>query len=263
MDTVPMLRAICAISLLAIAAPPQLVAQSRTSLVIAEVADANTGAPLENAEIRLLDINMSAKTDWSGEARIPYVTPGKHQFEVRHPGYGVLTVDLLIEGDSTGPVFRLASTKPVPALEPVTVSARQPPSSMTEFEARRAQGLGKFLTAGQLAEQANQSLMRIVLHAFNGLMAVQDPSRTGHDILQTRRANDRLDLNALPANEHYTSERHCGVDIYLDGSQYRDDLDAIRPGDLAGIEYYTMSSAPGEYRRLSDSCGVLLLWSKK
>jgi hypothetical protein len=49
----------------------------------------------------------------------------------------------------------------------------------------------------------------------------------------------------------------------MDGSPYLDDLDAIRPSELAGVEYYTIESAPGEYRRLTDNCGVVILWSKK
>jgi hypothetical protein len=261
MRALPVLRLMWAVGLTGALAPLCLIAQSsRTSVVIAGVADADTGAPLENAEVRVVDANMSARTDWTGEARIPFVTPGKHRFEVRHPGYSVLNVDLLVEGDSTGPVFRLASTKPVPELEAVTVGGQRTPSALKDFEARRAQGLGKFLTADQLAEQIDQPLISIVVHAFSGLMAAQDPDRLGHDILMTRRANARLDPT-IPSNEHYV-ESHCGVDVYLNGSQYRDDLDGIRPSDLAGVEYYPMSAAPGEYRRPSRSCGVLLLWSK-
>jgi hypothetical protein len=230
-------------------------------LVIASVADASSGAPLENAEVRVVDADMAAKTDWSGEARISYVSPGKHKFEVRRAGYAVLDVDLLVEGDSTGPVFRLASTEQTPALEPVTVNA-QPPS-LKDFEARRAQRIGKFLTADQLAAERNQSLMSVVVHSFNGLMSTQDPARAGHDVLMMRRANAQLNKNTVPEDEHFVFESHCGVDIYLDGAQFRDDLDSIRIADLAGVEFYTMSSAPGEYRRLSKNCGVLLLWSKK
>jgi hypothetical protein len=266
MNTSTGIRLLSGIALLVIAAAPsRLSAQSTTksSLVIASVADANSGAPLPDAEVKLVDANMAAKTDWSGEARIANVSPGTHKFEVRHAGYDVLEVDLLVAGDSTGPVFRLASTKPAPALQPVTVNAQPSPSYLTDFETRRAQGLGKFITADQLASQANQPLMSIVVHTFNGLMSAPDPERSGRDVLLTRRGNARLDMSALPKDQHFSNESHCGVDIYLDGSQFTDDLASIRPADLAGIEYYPMSAAPGQFRRLSDSCGVLVLWSKK
>lgn len=263
MDASPGIRLLSGLAALVIGATPSGLSAQRNSLVIASVADAKSGAPLENAEVRLVDAGLAARTDWSGEARISRVHPGKYKFEVRHPGYAVLYVDLLVEGDSTGPVFRLASTEPVPLLEPVRVNARQPTSSLSSFETRRAQGIGKFLTADELAAQSNLSLMRVVLQAFKELMAAPDPARTSHDILMTHRADPRLDLNNLRTQEHYLYESHCGVDVYLDGSQFKDDLDAIRTGDLAAVEYYQMSSAPGQYRRLTESCGVLLLWSKK
>ena len=47
------------------------------------------------------------------------------------------------------------------------------------------------------------------------------------------------------------------------GAPYLDDLDGIRPSDLAVVKYYPIESAAGEYRKLTDNCGVLLLWTKK
>jgi hypothetical protein len=93
----------------------------------------------------------------------------------------------------------------------------------------------------------------VLAQAFGGLMSTPDPARPGHNILMTRRTRPRLDR----------ADVHCGVDIYMDSSPYMDDLEAIRPSELAGVEYYPIESAPGEYRRLSDNCGVLILWTKK
>src|ERR1700688_525928 len=42
---------------------------TKTSVVIAGVTDAQSGAPLADAEVTLSDLNVSARTDWSGEAR--------------------------------------------------------------------------------------------------------------------------------------------------------------------------------------------------
>src|SRR2546430_12645945 len=41
----------------------------KTSVVIASVTDAKSGAPLADAEVTLSDLNLSARTDWSGEDR--------------------------------------------------------------------------------------------------------------------------------------------------------------------------------------------------
>jgi len=56
--------------------------------------------------------------------------------------------------------------------------------------------------------------------------------------------------------------RDCAVDVYLDNMLYLDDLDAIRPWEVEGIEFYTMETAPPQYRRGTGSCQVVLLWSK-
>src|SRR6476469_6055702 len=258
-------RAIClmaagAVMAIGAAAPLRAQSPARTSLVIASVTDASSGAPLENAEVTLSDAKLTARTDWSGEARIPNVSPGPHKFEIRHPGYSALAVDLMVQGDSTGPVFRLVSTSPppqpkpaapsTPALDPVSIPGRAP-SALAEFETRRAQGKGKYLIAEELAANANRSLTMVVVRAFGGLMSAPDPSRPGRDVLMTRRTNARL--------AH--SDTHCGVDIYLDGSRFLEDLDSLHPSDLGGIEYYSIETAPGSYRGLTDNCGVLLLWT--
>jgi hypothetical protein len=223
----------------------------KSSLVIAAVTDAQSGAPLADAQVTLSDLNVSARTDWSGEARIPNVAPGQHKFEIRHPGYEPLDVDLLVQGDSTGPVFRLA--KAGTALEPVKVTGDPSTSYLADFEKRRQQGRGRYLTAADLEQKKNRSLVTVLASAFGGLMSTPDAARPGHNILMTRGTKPRLT----------NVDVHCGIDIYLDNSQYLDDLEALHPSDLAGVEYYPIESAPGEYRKLSDNCGVLILWSKK
>ena len=227
-------------------------AQTKTSLVIASVTDAQSGQPLADAEVRLSDLNLSGTTDWSGEARIAKVAGGQHQFEVRKMGYDPMLVTLAVQGDSIGPVFRLAKTT-TPVLEPVKVEGDAGTTYLAEFEKRRAEGHGRYLTAADLEKKQNRSLVAVLANAFSGLMSTPDPERAGHNLLTTRRTRPRLDRVDV----------HCGVDIYLDGSQYLDDLDALRPTELAGVEYYQTESAPGEYRKLTDNCGVLLLWSKK
>lgn len=236
-------------------------AQAKNSVVIASVNDAKSGQPISDAQVTLDDLNISARTDWSGEARIAGVAGGQHNFIIFKPGYDSMLVTLPVQGDSVGPVFRLiksgaaTTATTTPTLAPVTVPADPSTSYLAEFEKRREQGQGKYLTAADLEKKANRSLVTVLAQAFGGLMATNDVTRPGHNILTSRRTRPRL--NGASADVH------CGVDIYMDGSPYLDDLDAIRPSELAGVEYYTIESAPGEYRRLTDNCGVVILWSKK
>ena len=97
-------RVLTTFALLAIVSAPcqSIVAQTtaKASVVIAGVTDAQTGAPLAEAEVSVSDINVSARTDWSGEVRIPNVAAGKHKFEIRRAGYEPLDVDLLVQGET-------------------------------------------------------------------------------------------------------------------------------------------------------------------
>lgn len=234
-------------------APALLGAQAaKNSVVIASVTDAQSGQPISDAEVKLADLNLAAKTDWSGEARIANVSAGQHNFQIVKAGYDSMIVALQVQGDSVGPVFRLIKSGTT-TLAPVTVPADPSTSYLAEFEKRRQENRGKYLTAADLEKKGNRSLVAVLAQAFGGLMSTPDPARPGHNILMTRRTRPRLDRVDV----------HCGVDIYLDTSPYLDDLESIHPSDLAGVEYYPIESAPGEYRRLTDNCGVLILWSKK
>lgn len=229
-------------------------AQARNSVVIASVTDAKSGQPLADAQVTLDDINITARTDWSGEARIAGVATGRHNFIIVKPGYDSMVVALQVQGDSVGPVFRLLkSGTTTQTLTPVTVPANPATSYLADFERRRQEGRGKYMTADELEKKANRSLVAVLAQAFGGLMSTPDPARPGHNILMSRRTRPRLDRIDI----------HCGIDVYLDSSPYLDDLEAIRPSELAGVEYYPIESAPGEYRKLTDNCGVLILWSKK
>src|SRR3954452_11467285 len=139
MNTSKLVRALCAVAIVAVLVPHCLTAQGggKSSLVIASVTDAKTGKPLENAEVTLPDANVTARTDWAGEARLPNVSRGAHKFEVRHPGYAALDIELMVDGDSTGPVFRMASAAApapgTPALEPVNIAGRAAAGTLSEF----------------------------------------------------------------------------------------------------------------------------------
>ena len=53
-----------------LASASTLYAQSKTSVIVAGVADADTHAPLPDAQVLLPDLGRLARTDWMGEARI-------------------------------------------------------------------------------------------------------------------------------------------------------------------------------------------------
>src|SRR5258708_2805785 len=79
-----------------------------TSVVVAGVADAENGAPLTDALVRLPDLGRAARTDWIGEARIAGIKLGPVRIEVRKLGYAPSEITLMVKGDSIGPIFMLS-----------------------------------------------------------------------------------------------------------------------------------------------------------
>jgi hypothetical protein len=73
MKTPVLVTALCLVSAGVLSAQ-----SATTSLVIASVTDAKSGQPIADADVKVADLNLSAKTDWSGEARIAKVGVGQH-----------------------------------------------------------------------------------------------------------------------------------------------------------------------------------------
>lgn len=231
------------IVLAVLASATTLDAQSKTSVIVAGVADADTHAPLPDAQVRLPDLGRLARTDWMGEARIGAVPFGPTRIEVRKLGYAPSDITLPISGDSIGPVFMLP--RAVSVLDTVTVMGQVVPRRLKDFEIRRHTGLGRFVTDSMLEKEASQPLSLVISMRFPGI-------RFSDGRLHSMRFSTTISRGA----------RDCAVDVYLDNMLYLDDLDAIRPWEVAGIEFYTMETAPPQFRRGTGSCQVVLLWSK-
>ena len=225
-------------------------AQPGTTVIVAGVADAQTGAPLTDALVRLPNLGRAVRTDWIGEARIAGVKSGDTRIEVRKLGYAPADITLPVKGDSVGPVFMLE--RATSELDTVRVFGQVVPRRLEEFETRRHMGIGRFLTDSVFEKERARSLPLAMSMHFPGIRVVQDPVIPSHFSLMSTRSSTTLSRGA----------GFCRVDVYLDGMRYLDDIDAIRPYEVAGVEFYTMETAPPQYRRGTGSCQVVLIWSK-
>lgn len=111
------------------------------------------------------------------------------------------------------------------------------PVRLVGFEVRRRLGIGRFITDSILHAEESRSLT-MVLRAY-----IPGVSR----LLATRSADG-------PPSDR------CGVDVYLNGLRTVGDLSSFKARDVDAVEFYTASTAPGEYRRAGTFCPVLLLW---
>ena len=262
-------------------------AQSGRSILSIGVADAQSGAPIANAEVVLPEQRLVARTDSLGQARIPGIPHGEHRVRVRLLGYTPGDVRLKFSSDTTGAVFRLERS--VQALTEIDVTASDVPRVLKDFEARRRQGLGRFLTEAELAPDASKDFMVVASMKFPGLTLRTDTDGQTHlagvrsscgssnPTASPNRGVDRIggkpglkpEMGARDGFGDQTisgsceTERPCLVQVYLDDINLGEtDAGLVRTWDLSGAEYYTGSTVPARYRKAGAACGVVLLWSK-
>ena len=277
-------------ALLAAAAATLSVAASagaQKSTLSVGVADAETGAPITGAEIVLPELKMLARSDANGQARINNIPKGTHRVRVRLLGYSASDVQLKFEGDTTGVVFRLGKT--ASTITGVDITASQTPSQLKDFEIRRKQGIGRFLTADDLASVADRDFMVVATTKFPGVTMQTDNDKQVHlvamrsgcgaeaSVMSTTRGVDRIGQEAgakkkFGMRDGYEdgkvdgsceSSRACVMQVWLDNINIGEsDPALVRTWDLAGVEYYTGNSVPARYRKSGSGCGVVLLWSK-
>jgi len=219
------------------------------STFIAGVADAETGQPLEGAEVILVTVHRLGRANALGEATIREVPRGPQRVRVRRLGYAPAEVDVAVAGDTSGAVFRLQKSVVQLGAVNVTAEAFTPPR-MKDVEARKRMGIGRFLGDEELNHDRDRDFQVAMATRFPGLKTVTD--REGYRVLAS--ARDQLTLGGIAP---------CLITIYLDDVLLENsDQDMIRTWDLAAVEWYTGSQVPVRYRQHAYGCGVMLLWSK-
>lgn len=263
-------------------------AQGGRSTVSVTVADAQSGSPLAGAEVVLPELKLIHLTDAAGQARITDVASGDRRVRVRMLGYVATDTTLRFGGDSMTVAFRLEkSGAPLPT---VAVTAAEVPRGLKDFETRRKQGLGRFLTETDLTRDADRDFSVVATMRFPGLSLQSDTDGRPH--VASMRSNcgsekqrvstDNRGVESIGGKPGMKSGigsrgidgepqmqgscsnmRPCLVPIFLDDIELGEaDANIIRTWDLSGAEFYTPSNVPARYRRSGAACGVLLLWSK-
>lgn len=240
------------------------------AVVAVSVADAHSGAPIQDAEVLLIELRRLAKTNWLGEAFIAEVPVGIYRVRVRRLGYAPSEVSLRVTGDTAGIVFMLEPS--ATPLDSIRVVASHPFSRLAPFEMRRKLGFGRFLTNADLAVEGDRELSSVLSGRIAGLRSGRTPS--GSAVLLSTRGSCGSWINEpRPAGGRAATERGsvsssclggpCRVRVLLDEMDVSDDIDFFaKTWDPAGVEYYSAASVPVQYRDGRAGCGVLLLWTK-
>ncbi len=255
-------------------------AQSVGTAVVVGTGDGRTGIFLPLVQVRIDALNLSRITDSLGRTTFSGIRPGKYTIEARRLGYEPLSAPILVRTEDSLEVVLLMNAATT-QLDTMRVSAAAIPLPLREFERHRSRGFGQFVTEAQIDSMPGASLTAVVESKVRGLTVVGKGGAAIH-LMSTR-----------PATEHALISPGgvfaCWPTVYLDGLQLLDDtgngpdLSIITVAAIGGIEYYSPSEVPVEYKssggiqgRLSGtggtlqavgasaspSCGVVLIWTR-
>lgn len=226
--------------------------------LIGAVANASTGAPLENAVVRFPELHRSARTDQMGRFFIDDVPKGIFQMQVRQIGYAPSNSPLKFSGEDSLEAIIMLEPRVI-RLDAVVVSDNYVKAPLQEFEQRRRTAIGRFLGEADLQQEHDRPMDLVVLARIPGVRAVHDGDLMATYLVSTRGVSS---LSTSVGGVRQNGAPLCKIAVYLDGVALADgDVSWIRASDLAGIEHYSEAQAPAQYR-VGATCGVILLWSK-
>ncbi|MEP6495865.1 MAG: carboxypeptidase regulatory-like domain-containing protein [bacterium] len=214
------------------------------------VYDPVSGEPIEGAEVLDMLTRTSAQTSKTGTVTLVFLPDGGSVIRIRKVGYQPITMPVAISPDDTVPVTVTLTTSAttLPTVVTKDSAPRYLSPRLREFDERRKQGFGQFITDDELRKR-DASKMTDVLRRFTG-MAV------------TCRGSV---CRASSTRQGSLGGSGCRIALYVDGIVSTDDnLEHLNVNEYAGVEFYAGGATiPPQYNSTKQSCGVLLLWSRE
>jgi len=213
--------------------------------------------PLASADVTVIGTTARVVTGDNGRFRMLQVPAGQYLLVVRRIGYAPTSGIIDVPAADT---LRLAYTltRSSILLDTVRTTERRISMRMTEFEQRRAQGIGQFVTREEIERRGS-------LQAFDFLRnmraievsRITDQQFGGMVALSRREAGSVLGEGAGA----------CPMQVFLDGIVLPRffNLELLPPPkQIAGIEVYSgASSIPPQFGGPDRRCGVVAVWTRE
>jgi hypothetical protein len=236
------LRLASATSLAAIVSATTLQAQAdATGTVVVNVVDGVNLRPIVGAEIRV--DTFTTRVDSSGAVRIR-VLAGNHMLFVRALGYKSHQQDLFIGAEEERAVsIVLQVGRPQQLDSVVTVSTST--GRFADFDRRRTQGRGSFITREQIVK-SNRMTLADMLRNVRGVYV----SCGTECVASFRRATGMQNVDACPPQ------------FFVDGFATGNDVLNMPVLDVGGVELYRgASEVPADFSGSRSLCGVIAIWT--
>ena len=222
------------------------------NILTAMVADKSTAMAIPGAEVRIPALRLATVSDSGGAATFRNLDDGVVRIAVTREGYVPKHVTVLL-GVSDSTEIVLMMEPETHELDEVTVIAPRSKPYLREFDVRRTQGLGRFLTETQLDSARHDFLADFIARRFPGVRAEWNPSHL----------SVRFGRAGYTALSEKSTSKSCTVRVYIDDMVAQPgDVGALRATDVAGVEYHS-NAPPVQYRTAGSQCGVILVWTKR
>jgi hypothetical protein len=213
--------------------------------------------PVSFAEVTILRTEIKLQTNAQGRFRFNDVPPGQYLLIVRRIGFRPISSIIQVGIRDT---LRLSFTMEpaIQTLDQVVVTEERRSLRMIEFEQRRQQGWGFFITGEQI-EKRNLPVAADYLRLAPSI-----------SLAPSHNASGIPDLVAISKREggsiYGDGAGACAMQIVIDNIPMppRFPLELLpTPKEIAGIEVYDgPATVPAQFNGLDRRCGMVLVWTK-
>jgi len=212
--------------------PIELGPDAEPGRIVGRVSAPETGDPIRDAEVSLVDMGLLRTTNRSGWFEFPEIPPGIHLLRVSLLGRETREDSLFLDDNQLLEIDVRLAIEPIP-LEGITVTAYPRWLMASGFFRRRGRGYeGRQWTRAELEEA--------------------DPMFIG-DLISTVPG-----VRSMGMEGHY-GRRGCKLTVFVDDVIMDDwfHLDLLEPRNIEALEVYHGQGKPGEF---FWHCGVILVW---
>ncbi len=236
--------------------------EQQTASITGRITD-TAGTRVARARVQIVGTSYIARADVFGEFRLTGLPPGRMRIAAEVMGYETAraAVELGLGETLVLPAAALRMKPVATELAPVTAEAEAPTSrrNLAEFERRRANTTGSFITRAEFMKQGNPTKTTDVLRRMRGIRMRPGTGFLMPWIITSARS-------ALTADVNTAGE--CFPLIFLDRRLIGTTAalvvdDAIPVEQIEAIEFYpSIAGMPPEFNRRGAVCGVLVFWTR-
>lgn len=214
---------------------------------IAGVVRDSSGAPIANVEVTAIKIAKVVRTDTAGRFVLSRLPSGSTDFTFRRLAYAPVVLSIEVPPEDTTDV---EVTLGVTALQLTGMVVQDHAAQIRvweAFETRRKQGIGHFVTRGEIEKRHPLALSDMMRTIPGAVIIPGDNGRTALRFARVGRSN-------------------CPPQFFVDGMQVTGfSIDDMPPGDVEGVELYAGAAGlPPEFNRMRGTtiCGTVAIWTR-